>query len=520
MFSVPAPRRRPGLGVLVPAIRLPRDYARVDHFRQLAVDGAAGFLVFGGDRDLLPAFLSGLRDAAGRPLLIMMDAERGVGQQVEGCLDLPPLMAVGATLSEERSYEHGRATALEARALGVNMLLAPVADVLSRATNPIIGNRSFGANPETVAALTAAWVSGAQDQGVLACAKHFPGHGDTTVDSHEGLPVVEVDRVTLDVRELVPFRAAVRAGVGAIMTAHVAYPALDPAPRLPASLSAPILRGVLRDDIGFGGLVISDALVMSGLLDAGEGTEPLSEAEAAVRCVQAGCDLLLYPEDAYAAADALESAEQEGRIDLRGIDGRLGLTLADLIVDAREPQPLAAHHLYDAYGLARDGITVIHDETPLLPLSLRPGHGVMALLVDDDDEPGREHALRAAGHPFPAGFARVTDWDGDPAGPLLALVDEAEVVVLAVACAQRAWKGRSGLRPSLRDLVGHVLGRAGPKTVCLLLASPGVIDEVRPRPATLVAAWGDAPVSVRAALDVLLGGAPMRGLDPAPESRS
>jgi beta-glucosidase-like glycosyl hydrolase len=517
MYSVPAPRRRPGLGVLVPAIRLPEAYASADHFRQLAVDGVAGFLVFGGDRDLMPAFLEGLRQAAGRPLLFMMDAERGVGQQVEGCLDLPPLLAVGATLSEERAYEHGRATALEARALGINMLLAPVADVLSRATNPIIGNRSFGANPETVAALTAAWISGAQDQGVLACAKHFPGHGDTSVDSHEGLPTVDVDRATIDVRELVPFHAAVRAGVGAIMTAHVAYPALDAAPRLPASLSAPILRDLLRQEIGFGGLVVSDALVMSGLLDAGEGPDPLSEAEAAVRCVAAGCDLLLYPADAYETADALEAAGEEHGIDLQAIDGRLALTLADLIVDAREPQALAADHLYDAYGLARDGITVLRDEAPLLPLDVRPGDGVLVLLLDDDDEPSREHAFRAAGHAFPAGFARVTEWSGNPDDPIVGLVDDAELVVLAVACAQRAWKGRPGLRPSLRDLVGHVTSRAAQKTVCLLLASPGVLADVAPQPPSLVAAWGDAPVCVRAALDVLLSGGPMRGLDPAPE---
>jgi hypothetical protein len=263
--------------------------------------------------------------------------------------------------------------------------------------------------------------------------------------------------------------------------------------------------------------VISDALVMSGLLDSGEGPEPLTEAEAAVRCIRAGCDLLLYPEDAYATADALEGVQEGGLLDLQSIDGRLGLTLADLIVDSREPQALAADHLYDAYGLARDGITVMRDETPLLPLSVRPGDGVLALLVDDDGEPSREAAMRAAGHEFTGGFARVTDWDGDVGGPLLALVDEAQVVVLAVACAQRAWKGRAGLRPSLCDLVGHVIERAGAKTVCLLLASPGVIADVTPPPSTLVAAWGDAPVSVRAALDVVLGGGPMRGLDPAPE---
>ncbi len=516
MHSVPAPRRRPGLGILVPAIRLPQDYARVDHFRRLAEEGVAGFLVFGGDRDLLPPFLRALREAAGRQLVIMTDAERGVGQQVEGCLDLPPLMTVGATLSEERAYQHGRVTALEARALGINMLLAPCVDVLSRAGNPIIGNRAFGAHPETVAKLAAAWIAGAQEQGVLACAKHFPGHGDTSVDSHEDLPTVDADARTLDVRELVPFRAAIRAGVGAVMTAHVAYPALDPTPRLPASLSAPILRRLLREDLGFGGLVLSDALVMSGLLAAGESGAPLTEAEAARRCVEAGCDLLLYPSDAEAIAPELERADADGRIDLASIEGRLALTLADLLIEAPEPQSVAAAHVYDAYGLARDGVTVVRDDHKLLPLALRPGANVMAILVDDDDEPAREAAVRAAGHAFPAGFVRVSDWEGGDDDPLLRVAASAELVVVLVACSQRAWKGRPGLRTSLTALLGRLSERAGARAVFLTLAARGVLAGVQPRPGTLVAAWGDVPVCIRAALDVLLLGRPMRGLDPSP----
>src|SRR5262249_51739153 len=137
---------------------LPGDYARADHFRALARDGAAGFLVFGGDDELLPAFLRSLRESAGRPLLVMTDAERGVGQQVAGCMELAPLMCVGATFSEDRAYQHGRTTAIEARAMGVNMVLAPVADVLSLPSNPIVGNRSFGSNPDLVARLVAAWI--------------------------------------------------------------------------------------------------------------------------------------------------------------------------------------------------------------------------------------------------------------------------------------------------------------------------------------------------------------------------
>jgi len=510
--------------VLVPAVRLPRDYRRAEELRRLAREGVAGFLIFGGDRELLPAFVASLRRAAGRPLLIMTDAERGLGQQVHGCLTLPPLMAVGATLSEERAYEHGRLTALEARAMGINMVLAPVLDVLSRATNPIIGNRSLGANPGAVASLGVAWIAGAQDQGVLACAKHFPGHGDTDEDSHDALPTVSADAELLRARELVPFRAAVRAGVGAVMTAHVAYPALDPRPRMPASLSRPILVDLLRDDLGFGGLVISDALVMSGLLLAGEEGTPLEEPEAAVRCVEAGCDLLLHPADSDAVATALEAASEVGRVDLLAARSRVALTLADLVVESRGAHGVMPEHLYDVYGLARDSLAVLRNAGRRLPLARRPQETWLALLVDDDDEPGRAAPFTERAPDFAAGVVRLSDWrakpgDEDQGGSnaaLLRRVDVADGVLLAIACHQRAWKGRAGLKPGLLRLVATVLERADGRVVTLLLAAPGVLADLPVPPPTLVACWGDAPVSVRAALDLLLTGGPMRGLDPCP----
>lgn len=515
MSSVPFPRLRPGLGVLVPAIRLPGDYARAAHFRELAKDGAAGFLVFGGDDELLPPFLQSLRDAAGRPLLFMSDTERGVGQQVAGCLDLPPLLAVGATFSEERAYQHGRTTGIEARAMGINMVLAPVADVLSLGSNPIIGNRSFGSNPDLVAKLVAAWVAGAQEQGVLACAKHFPGHGDTAADSHADLPVVGADAELLQRRELRPFQAAVAAGVGAIMTAHVVYPALDPSPRLPATLSRPILVDLLRDKVGFGGLVLSDALTMEGVLMAGEGASRISEAEAAVRSIAAGCDLLLHPTEPYEVASALEKAVAEGRIELMSIDGRLQLTLADLAVESPEVQSMRAEHLYAAFGLARDSLTVLRNDAGLLPIVAGKPR-VFALLVDDDDDPRREEPFRERASDFRGGMVRRA-----PESPaaldseILRLAEDADLVFLAVACSIRAYKGRAGLDARLVRLVSQVLHLAPRKTAAVLLTAPGAIADVDPAPTTLVAAWGDAPVCVRAAIDVVLSGGPLRGLDPS-----
>jgi beta-glucosidase-like glycosyl hydrolase len=511
---VPFPRLRPGLGVLVPAIRLPGDYARVDFFRELARDGAAGFLVFGGDDELLPPFLRSLHEAAGRPLLTMTDAERGVGQQVNGCLHLPPLMSVGATFSEERAYQHGRTTGIEARAMGFNMLLAPVADVLSLPTNPILGNRSFGANPDLVAKLVAAWVAGAQDQGVLACAKHFPGHGDTASDSHAALPVVTAELELLRRRELKPFQAAVAAGVGAIMTAHVVYPALDATPGLPATLSRKILVDLLREEMGFGGLVLSDALIMEGVLLA-DGPTKISEAEAAVRSIAAGCDLVLHPTDPYEVATALEKAAVDGRIDLDAIDGRLQLTLADLAVDSPELQPVRAEHEYAAFGLARDALTVVRNDVRLLPLENKKRR-VFGILLDDDDEPRREEMFRERAAEFAGGLSRCTPERAEPcAAEIRHKIAEAELVFLGVACSIRAWKGRAGLDPRLVRVMSEILRSAGDRTVVVNFSAPGAVAEVDPPPATLVAAWGDAPSCVRAAIDSVLSGGPLRGLDPS-----
>jgi beta-glucosidase-like glycosyl hydrolase len=359
----------------------------------------------------------------------------------------------------------------------------------------------------------AAWIAGAQEQGVLACAKHFPGHGDTASDSHAALPFVHADRDLLARRELKPFHAAVGAGVGAIMTAHVVYPALDETPGLPATLSRKVLVELLRDEMGFGGLVLSDAVIMEGVLIANDGTR-ITEAEASLRCIEAGCDLVLHPTDPYDVATALEKAAADGRIDLMSIDGRLQLTLADLAVDSPDFQPMRAEHEYAAFGLARDALTVIRNDVGLLPLTTRRRR-VFALLVDDDDDPRREEQFRERASEFEAGFARCTSQTVDAEAPrLLDRVAEADLVFLAVACSIRAWKGRAGLDPKLASLVGDILRAAGERTVVSVLSAPGAVADVQPPPATLVAAWGDAPVCVRAAIDSILSGGPLRGLDP------
>ena len=260
--------------------------------------GAGGFILFGGTRDAVAALTSALRDIAGRPLLLGSDFERGPGQQVKGLTELPPPAALGYLNDLDVTYACGQITGTEARAVGLTWAFAPVCDLDVEPKNPIVQTRSFGADPQLVGAQAAAWIRGCQEHGVLACAKHFPGHGRTTTDSHEGLPVVDVPASELQQADCAPFAAAVQAGVGSVMPAHVAYPAWDSTGSA-ATFSKPIL-GYLRDTIRFDGLVVTDAFIMAGA------TAAAPEGVAAAAAVTAGCDMLLYPTDWAGVVRALE----------------------------------------------------------------------------------------------------------------------------------------------------------------------------------------------------------------------
>jgi beta-N-acetylhexosaminidase len=223
------------------------------------------------------------------PLLIGADFERGSAMRLDEGTSFPTNMALAAASDPKDAYTMGKITAIEARDVGVHWIYAPVADVNNNPENPIINTRSFGEDPARVSAFVREYVHGVNENGGLATAKHFPGHGDTAADSHIDLPVIMADRARLDELELVPFRAAIDAGVGSVMTGHLNVPSLEPDPNTPATLSHNILTGVLRDQLGFEGLVITDAMDMGGI------TVRFAPGEAAVRAVLAGADALLMP---------------------------------------------------------------------------------------------------------------------------------------------------------------------------------------------------------------------------------
>jgi beta-glucosidase-like glycosyl hydrolase len=288
--------------LLVPGIRLDRD-AKAEEalaLRRAARPWVAGFLLFGGEADGVRRLTQRLRDAAGRPVFVASDMERGAGQQVAGLRVLPEAGVFGLAATPEEVEAAGETTARDARSVGVDVLFAPVVDVRSEPRNPIVGNRAFGHDPDRVALLAGAWCRGALRGGAAPTAKHWPGHGATTADSHDAVPQVREPAGRIVPRDVVPFLRVLReSGCPAVMTAHVAYPALDRTGRI-ATFSPPILKRLRQgiadpDDVA----VFTDALLMAGALGAG------SETDAARAALEAGCDLLLYPEEPEAVAEGL-----------------------------------------------------------------------------------------------------------------------------------------------------------------------------------------------------------------------
>ncbi|MEB3322690.1 MAG: glycoside hydrolase family 3 N-terminal domain-containing protein [Synechococcaceae cyanobacterium] len=302
-----------------------RRYPRWEHdnasLRRLLGEGVGGVILLGGSAAELRLRTRQLEAWSTTPLLLCADVEEGVGQRFEGASWLVPPLAVGRLRREDPdgaaalAERYGRCCGREARQLGLNWVLAPVCDVNNNPANPVINVRAWGEDADTCGVLAGAFLRGAQAEGVLCCAKHFPGHGDTGVDSHLELPLLPHDLERLEAVELPPFRAAIAAGVATVMTAHLLLPALDA--ERPATLSPRVLSGLLRRRMGFGGLIVTDALVMEAI--AGR----CGAGEAAVLALEAGADLVLMPGDADTAIDAIVAAVGSGRLSVERLEESL-----------------------------------------------------------------------------------------------------------------------------------------------------------------------------------------------------
>ena len=469
------------------------------------------------------AKLNALQERAEIPLLITADFENGgPGMRINGSYALPsmlpqgggtsfpPTMAFGAVNDERFAFEYGRITAVEARATGVHLLFSPVLDVNNNPDNPVIASRSYGADPQLVARMGAAFIRGAKEGGAFTTGKHFPGHGDTSVDSHVDLPVIPADRARLDAVELVPFDHAIQAGVDAIMTAHVALPEILGVDGPPATLSPDIMTGLLRADLAFDGVLFTDAMTMGAITDA------YGIGEASVRAVEAGSDVILSPKDVSAAINAVVAAVNAGRINRRRLENsarrllemkaKLGLHRNRFVsLDAVDDVVGSGAHLAFADTAAARSMTLVQDDAGLVPMRA--------------EDPVRTVHVRYApstwlwaNRAFAAGLlSRVPsarevriDERSDEAAyeAAAAAVEGADRVIVSVYLHTRAGSGADALPERFSRLVNSS-ARQRP-TVLLSFASPYLVRAL-PDVSSYMVAWGDREVSQRAAVAALFG---------------
>jgi beta-glucosidase len=456
--------------------------------------GVGGFILFGGPSEHVAALTEDLHSKSRVALLIGADLERGAGQQFAGETALPPLAAI-ASLEDLQAIRRAAAvTAMEARALGINWIYAPDCDLDIEPDNPIIGTRSFGGDPERVGEYASAWIDACQAEGVLACAKHFPGHGRTTVDSHKELPRVDASAETLRETDLVPFRKAIERGVASVMSAHVSFPAFDPS-GAPATLSRPILTDLLRGEMEFAGLVVTDALIMEGVLGGGE-------AEAVVRAMQAGCDCLLYPSDVAESERAIQRAIDEKLLPADAVHRSLERRRrwARWAALSKETNRPTRDESGWSTQLAERVIHMVQGRMPPLP---QPWH---MTIVDDDvggpyPPPSRDPlitSLRAGGIDLVLDQNRAPDHSGS--------------TVVAVFGDIRAWKGRPGYSSSSKEAVRNALASAGDRDQLIIQFSHPRLASELGTTAPILCAWGGEAVMQRAVARALLREAATAGI--------
>lgn len=501
-----------------------RDY--VEHER------VGGIIVSVGSPTEIAAKLNALQRRSEIPLLVAADLEFGTGYRVHGGVFVPngialggatlfpTQMALGATGDPGFAYEQGRITAVEARAVGIHVAFAPILDVNNNPDNPIINIRSYGEDPELVAAMGAAFVRGAQDYGLVATGKHFPGHGDTSVDSHLDLPVITVDRGRMNDVELVPFRAAIAAGLGAVMSAHIAVPELTRGEVVPATLSRRLLGGLLRDDLEFRGLIFTDALDMYAI------DRRFDRREAAIRAVEAGADVLLMPPDVGQAIEGVVGAVASGRIPEERIDEsvlrilrvkeRLGLHREREVDLAAIPSVVGIpEHGEVAQRVAERSITLLRDEDGLVPLTLPGSASVLSVTY-------RRPADLLAGRFFHGELRRTYPqlrevYVGVETAPevyerLLADARRADLVIVSPYVVAVAYSGSVAVTREFAAFI-ESLAAGGIRHVVVSFGNPYLIREF-PSARTYMLAWSPSEASQRAAARALMGELPIAGKTP------
>jgi beta-N-acetylhexosaminidase len=503
-----------------------------------------GFLVFGGTEPapsvlLNPTYgtvtlgqplaaastLNRLQAIAKLPLLNAADFEGGAGFRIAGATLFPRAMAFGAAGDERLAFEAGRIAAVESRAMGVHVDFAPVADVNNNPRNPVINTRSFGEEPQKVGAMAASWVKGLAAGGALSTLKHFPGHGDTDVDTHLGLAVIPHPRERLTAIELSPFKAALGAGADAVMVAHIAIPSIDEVKDRPATLSPRVVDGLLRRDLGFDGLVYTDSMTMHAV------ARDIDSGEAAVRAIEAGNDVVLHPADDRAAFAALQQAVRTARVSVARLDasvtrilrakGRLSLHRQRQVDLGAVPNRVGTRaHAAVADEVSRRSVTLLKDERASVPLRLPHDAHVLYLSVLDYPSGWRIAAPSRTFLPqLEERFPRVTAIElSDRATRaeidlVRATSSRYDAIVVSVFVRAASGSGRQDLAPAVAQLLGDAATAATAAAkpfVAVLFGNPYAALGLSRVPAILVT-YDFYDRAEASAVRALVGEAPIGG---------
>jgi len=476
------------------------------------VEKIGGFIFFKGSASDYARLSNKLQSFSQTPLLISADFERGTKMRVTDGNLYPNNMAIGACGNEKLAYEMGLQIAKESRLLGVHQNYAPVCDVNNNPNNPIINVRSFGEDPNLVSRMSEAMIKGLQDGGLIATIKHFPGHGDTEIDSHKDLPVLNFDMQRLNNLELVPFKNAIDKGVMSVMIAHLSFPELESVPNIPSSLSYNIVQGLLIDKLGFGGLVVTDALNMKGI------TKYFSASDVAVMCVEAGIDLILMPIDEKTTINAIVNAVNSGRISEERLNRSvekilktkewLGLFENKYVNDADVYKTIDYNKANEiAFNIAKESITLVKDNNNYLPVKDVNKKTLILSLSDGKENLNTGTFINKFSNEFPNSKSIEITSDIIP-GNIIA-DNTYENIIIGVFAKVKHGTGKISILPNQADFLRN-LAIITKNFIVISFGNPYLLNEF-PEVPSYICAYGDADVSIEATMLAATGKIKFKG---------
>ena len=479
--------------------------------RLIQEEKIGGLIFFQGNSLEEAELINELQGLSGTPLLISADFERGTGMRLDDGSLFPNNMGLGATRNPQLAYQMGLQIAIECRAIGVHQNYAPVMDVNNNADNPIINVRSYGEDPELVSQMGDMFIKGLQDGKVIATAKHFPGHGDTDIDSHSDLPLLNFDRERLDKIELVPFKSAIENNVMSVMIAHLSFPALDDQPYIPASLSERIVQDLLIDDLNFNGLVVTDALNMKGV------TKHFSTEEVALMCVNAGIDLILMPQGEEVTISTIESAVNDGLISEERIEHSvqkilnakewLGLNENKFVNTGNVSSTINSFEAQElSQKIADESITLVKNDGNIVPFENVADKTCLIVSFNNTKSTDNTQTFFDKFKEFSkfSSYAYYdVEGDVDDAEGIINDAKDYDVIVIPIYARVRIYSGTVGIPQSQIDLIISFLAN-GKDVVVISYGNPYLIqgfEDVN----SYICAYGDGETSIIAALKALFG---------------